>query len=62
MDKNTKGGIAHQAKGTLKEVTGKLTGDKPKELAGKAEKNFGKAQRSVGEATVKVKDAVRKDD
>ncbi len=61
MDKNRKSGIEHQVKGTVKEMTGKLTGDKSQELAGKAEKNLGKAQQKVGEATDKLVDAVRKD-
>lgn len=61
MDKNKKSGMEHQVKGTVKEMAGKITGDKPKELAGRAQKNLGKAQRKVGEATDKVVDAVRKD-
>ena len=59
MDKNTKRGIGHEAKGKLKEVTGKITGDKSQELAGRAEKNLGKAQRKVGEATDKLVDEIR---
>ncbi|KFN48114.1 CsbD family protein [Arenimonas metalli] len=62
MDKNTKGGIGHQVKGSLKEATGKVTGNQSKELAGKVEKNLGKAQRKVGEATTEIKNAVKKDD
>lgn len=61
MDKNTKNGLEHEVKGTIKEVIGKITGDKTQELAGKAEKNLGKAQQKVGEATDKLVDAVRKD-
>lgn len=60
MDKNTKNGIGHQVKGTVKEMTGKVTGDKSQEFSGKAEKNLGKAQQKVGEATEKLVDAVRK--
>lgn len=61
MDKNTKRGIEHQIKGKAKEMAGKLTGDKSRELAGRAEKNLGKAQQKVGESTDKLVDAVRKD-
>lgn len=61
MDKNRKRGMEHQFKGAVKEITGKITGDKPRELAGKAEKNLGKAQQKVGEASEALRDAVRKD-
>lgn len=62
MDKNTKRGIGHQVKGGAKELAGKITGNKSRELAGKAEKNFGKAQQRVGEVTDKLADEARKDD
>lgn len=61
MDKNRKNGAVRQAKGTAKELTGKLTGNKSKELEGKAEKNLGKAQSKVGATTDAVRNLVRKD-
>jgi uncharacterized protein YjbJ (UPF0337 family) len=55
MDKDRVEGVAHQAKGTLKEKAGKLTGDAKTEAEGKAEKAAGKVQNAVGG----LKDAVR---
>lgn len=48
MDKNRSQGLKREVKGGTKEAVGKLTGNKPKEIAGKVEKNVGKAQREVG--------------
>jgi uncharacterized protein YjbJ (UPF0337 family) len=62
LDKNRKNGAVRQVQGTIKELTGKLTGDKSQELEGKAEKNVGKAQSKVGEATDALRNIVRKDD
>ena len=62
MDKNRRKGAARQVAGTIKEVTGKLTGDKTRQAEGKAEKNLGKVQASIGEATDAVRNLVRKDD
>jgi uncharacterized protein YjbJ (UPF0337 family) len=55
MDKDRVEGMGHQAKGTVKEVAGKVTGDKKTEAEGKAERAAGKAQNAVGG----VKDAAR---
>jgi uncharacterized protein YjbJ (UPF0337 family) len=55
MDKDRIQGSAHQAKGKLKEVAGKLTGDTKTEAEGKAEKTAGKVQNTIGG----LKDAVR---
>jgi len=55
MDKDRVEGVAHQAKGAVKEAAGKLTGDKKTQAEGAAEKAAGKVQNAVGGA----KDAVR---
>jgi uncharacterized protein YjbJ (UPF0337 family) len=48
MDKDRVEGSAHQAKGAVKEVAGKVTGDAKLESEGKAEKTAGKVQNAVG--------------
>jgi len=55
MDKDRVEGSAHQAKGKVKEVAGKVFGDAKLESEGKAEKTAGKVQNAVGG----IKDAVR---
>ena len=55
MDKDRVEGAAHQAKGTVKEAAGKVTGDKKTEASGAAEKAAGKVQNTAGG----VKDAAR---
>lgn len=55
MDKDRVEGVAHQAKGAVKQAAGKLTGDKKTEAEGTAERAAGKVQNAVGGA----KDAVR---
>lgn len=55
MDKDRIEGSAEQAKGKIKEVAGKATGDAKLEGEGKAQKAAGKVQNAVGE----LKDAVR---
>jgi uncharacterized protein YjbJ (UPF0337 family) len=55
MDKDRVEGSLHQAKGKVKEVAGKVTGDAKLEGEGKAEKTAGKVQNAVGG----IKDAVR---
>ena len=55
MDKDRIKGSAEQAKGTVKEVAGKVLGDKKLETEGKADKAAGKVQNAVGG----VKDALR---
>ena len=56
MDKDRVEGIAHQAKGAIKEVAGKVTGDKATEAEGKAEKAGGKVQNTVGGVKDKARD------
>jgi uncharacterized protein YjbJ (UPF0337 family) len=48
MDKDRIEGSANQAKGTIKEVAGKVTGDAKLESEGKADKVAGKVQNAVG--------------
>jgi uncharacterized protein YjbJ (UPF0337 family) len=55
MDKDRIQGSAEQAKGKIKEVAGKATGDTKLENEGKAQKTAGKIQNTVGG----MKDAVR---
>jgi uncharacterized protein YjbJ (UPF0337 family) len=57
MDKDRSAGIAHQAKGAIKEAAGKVTGDKKLEAEGKGEKVAGKVQNAVGGAKDSVRDA-----
>jgi uncharacterized protein YjbJ (UPF0337 family) len=56
MDKDRVEGVAHQAKGSVKEAAGKMTGDKKTQAEGKAEKVAGKVQNAVGGAKDAVKD------
>lgn len=55
MDKSRIEGAARQAKGSIKEAVGKVTGNRELELEGKADKVAGEAQSAVG----KAKDAVK---
>ncbi len=60
MDKDRIQGSAHQAKGKLKEVVGKVTGDTKTEAEGKAEKTAGKVQNTIGGLKDAVKETVGK--
>lgn len=55
MDRDRIQGMADQAKGSIKEAAGKLSGDAKLEAEGKADKISGKVQNAVGGA----KDALR---
>jgi uncharacterized protein YjbJ (UPF0337 family) len=55
MDKDRIKGSAEQAKGELKEVAGKITGDAKLESEGKADKAAGKIRNAVGG----IKDTLR---
>lgn len=57
MDKDRVEGVAHQAKGTVKEAAGKAMGDKKTEAEGKVERAAGKVQNAVGGAKDAVRDA-----
>ncbi|QXC48897.1 CsbD family protein [Agrobacterium salinitolerans] len=56
MDNNRIKGIARQAKGSIKEAAGKITGNDKLQAEGKAEKLAGQAQEKLGQ----TKDAVKK--
>lgn len=55
MDRDRIEGMANQAKGSIKEAAGKLSGDAKLEAEGKADRISGKVQNAVGGA----KDALR---
>ena len=55
MDKDRLEGMADQAKGKVKEVAGKATGDTKTEAEGKADQVKGKVQNTVGG----IKDTIR---
>lgn len=56
MDKDRIEGVLKQAKGSVKEVAGKITGDSKLQAEGKADKIEGKVQNTVGG----IKDTVKK--
>lgn len=60
MDKDRVEGAGKQAKGAMKDVAGKITGDSKLQAEGKADKVEGKVQNAVGGAKDSVRDAVRK--
>ena len=60
MNKDQSSGNIKQAKGQLKEVTGKVLGNKDLEYKGKAEKALGKVQESYGNLKKDIKDSVQK--
>jgi uncharacterized protein YjbJ (UPF0337 family) len=57
MDKDRIQGAGHEAKGKLKEVAGKVTGDTKTEAEGTAEKVGGKVQNAVGGIRDKARDS-----
>ena len=59
MDKDRLKGIADQAKGNVKEVTGKIVGDAKLQAEGKADKLKGKVENAVGGAKDAVRDATK---
>ncbi|NBC46779.1 MAG: CsbD family protein [Gammaproteobacteria bacterium] len=56
MNKKQVKGHYEEAKGTVKEATGKMTGNEELELKGKIQKEAGKAQAVVGDVEQEVKD------
>lgn len=60
MDKDRVEGSAHQAKGAVKEVAGKVTGDTKTEAEGAAEKAAGKVQNAVGGLKDSAREALDK--
>ena len=57
MDKDRVEGAGHQAKGSVKEAVGKVTGDKKTQASGAAEKAAGKVQNTAGGVKDTAKDA-----
>lgn len=57
MDKDRVEGVAKQAKGSIKEALGKVTGDAKIEAEGKTEKVAGKVQNAAGSVKDTVRDA-----
>ncbi|WP_027797739.1 CsbD family protein [Paraburkholderia acidipaludis] len=62
MDNDRIKGAAKEIKGSIKEATGKITGNRETELEGKVEKATGTVQRNIGEAKDKVRDKLEKED
>jgi uncharacterized protein YjbJ (UPF0337 family) len=60
MDKDRIKGMGDQAKGTIKDATGKILGDSKLQADGKADKVKGKIENAVGGAKDTVRDAFNK--
>jgi uncharacterized protein YjbJ (UPF0337 family) len=60
MDKDRVEGSWKQAKGTVKDAAGKVTGDAKLEAEGKADKVEGKVQNAIGGLKDKARDALNK--
>jgi uncharacterized protein YjbJ (UPF0337 family) len=58
MNKDQLQGRTEEAKGTIKEVAGKLVGDGTLEAKGNLQKNLGKVQEKVGDIKQDVKKSV----
>lgn len=54
--RDTSKGILHEAKGKVKETTGKAFGNVSLETEGKAEKIVGKVQKNTGKAEKNIED------
>lgn len=61
MNKDQVKGRGEQVKGSVKETTGKIVGNKSLEAEGKVDKVAGKTQATYGDVKEDVKDAVKKD-
>jgi uncharacterized protein YjbJ (UPF0337 family) len=62
MDKDRIKGAANQAKGSLKEAAGKVTGDEKLKAEGKVDKLKGKIQNAAGGVKDSLRDAERDKD
>ena len=60
MDKDRMAGTAKQAKGSVKEMAGKVLGDSKLKAEGAAEKLAGKAQNAAGGLKDSLRDAAKK--
>ncbi len=58
MDKDRTSGALKQAKGAVKEMAGKITGDAKTQAEGRAEKTAGKIQNVVGSAKDSLREAM----
>jgi len=59
INKDQVEGRVKEAKGTIKEVAGKLVGNESMEAKGKIQKNLGKVQAKFGDVKEDVKDATK---
>ena len=59
MDKDRVAGAARQAKGSVKEAIGKITGDGKTQAEGSAEKTAARAQNTVGGVNDTVRDIIK---
>jgi uncharacterized protein YjbJ (UPF0337 family) len=59
MDKDRIEGSANQAKGSIKEAAGKITGDSKLKAEGAADKAAGKVQNAVGGLKDSLRDAAK---
>jgi uncharacterized protein YjbJ (UPF0337 family) len=59
MNKDQVNGRIEEAKGTIKEATGKVVGDRTLEAKGNIQKNLGKVQEKSGGVKQNVKDSQR---
>ena len=60
MNKDQVKGRVEQAKGSVKEATGKVVGNKKLETEGQIDKATGKTQATYGDIKEDVKDAVKR--
>jgi len=58
MNKDQLKGRVEEMRGGIKEVTGKLLGDKTLEAKGIVEKNIGKVQENLGDVKQEVQDSL----
>jgi uncharacterized protein YjbJ (UPF0337 family) len=56
LNKDQVEGIVGEGKGKVKEVTGKVLGDKKMEVEGNVQKNVGKVQKGVGDIKQDIKE------
>lgn len=61
MDKDRIEGAAEQAKGKVKEMAGKVTGDAKTEAEGKGQQAAGKVQNTIGGLKDKAREALDQD-
>ena len=59
INKDQVEGRVEDAKGTIKEATGKLVGDETLEAKGNIQKNLGKVQEKMGDIKQDVKDSFK---